>query len=184
MANSPAELLEFWFAGDRSVPRKTWFEVDEAFDADVRRRFLGLYEDAAKGELRLWRDEPDACLALVILLDQVPRNLFRGTARAFATDPEALTTARHALARGFDRGRTVPERMFFYLPFEHAEDLDTQEDSLRLFRDLGDENLLHWAERHHRVIALFGRFPHRNVALGRETTPDEAEWLEQWPEGF
>jgi uncharacterized protein (DUF924 family) len=137
-----------------------------------------VWERAARGELDPWRATPLASLALLVILDQFPRNMFRGTARAFATDPRALAAAGSALARGFDRLLSPSERTFVYLPFEHAEDLAAQRRSLALFEAL-DPNDMEYVKRHYEIIARFGRFPHRNAVLGRESTAEEIEFLKR-----
>ena len=182
-----AEVLGFWFGApespERGRPRKCWFEKGEAFDAEVRSRFLGVYERAAAGELSMWERTPLAALALTVALDQFPRNMFRGQARAFAADPAALQVARRLVNQGFDRLLRPVERWFVYLPFEHAEDLAVQRRSLALFEGLaGDPDsagTIAYAHRHYGVISRFGRFPHRNAVLGRESTADEAAFLSQ-----
>jgi uncharacterized protein (DUF924 family) len=174
---TPQDVLDFWFGQDR----KAWFEKRTAFDDEIRSRFLALYETAAAGGLAAWRNAPGSCLALVILLDQFPRNIFRGTARAFAADSLALDAARTMLERGWDRPLTDDERMFAYLPFEHSEALRDQDLSLKLFE--GNPNF-EWARKHWEIIRRFGRFPHRNAALGRENTPEEAKFLKQPGSGF
>ena len=171
------QLLDFWFGQDR----KAWFEKNPAFDEQIRARFLALYEQAAAGGLADWQHSPKSCLALVILLDQFPRNMFRGTARAFAGDALALAAARNIVERGWDKGMTEDERSFAYLPFEHSESLSDQEDSLRLFA--GQANF-EWARRHWEIIRRFGRFPHRNAIFGRESTPEEIDFLKQPGSGF
>jgi uncharacterized protein (DUF924 family) len=172
-----AEVLDFWFGRER----KAWFAKDAQFDAEIRSRFLPLYEQAAAGGLAGWREEPRSCLALVIVLDQFARNMFRGTARAFAADALALEAARTIVDRGWDKALTPDERTFAYLPFEHSESLEDQERSLRLFE--GSENF-EWARKHYEVVRRFGRFPHRNATLGRESTPEEIEFLKQPGSGF
>jgi uncharacterized protein (DUF924 family) len=172
-----AEVLEFWFGRER----KAWFAKDARFDTEIRSRFLQLHEQAAAGGLAGWQEEPRSCLALVIVLDQFPRNMFRGTARAFAADPLAREAARTLVDRGWDKALTADERTFAYLPFEHSESLEDQERSLRLFE--GSENF-EWARKHYEVVRRFGRFPHRNAALGRESTPEEIEFLKQPGSGF
>src|SRR5512135_3515327 len=165
------QVLSFWF-GNKSEygkRRKEWFSKDAAFDAAIRERFLALYEAAAHGDLARWQDESGDCLALIVLLDQFPRNMFRGSARAFASDGRALDAARHALAMGYDREMLPVERMFTYLPFEHFEETN---------------DVYQYAARHHEIIARFGRFPHRNEALGRRSTPEELEFLKQPGSGF
>ncbi len=180
--DTPAgEVLAFWFRGDPRDPR--WFRKDDAFDRDIRTRFLPLYERAARGELDAWREAPRSCLALIVVLDQFPRNMFRGSARAFATDPLALGAARHALARGWDRELAPAERLFAYLPFEHSENLQDQELACDLMRDF-DAEQRDYALRHRDIIRRFGRFPHRNAALGRASTPEEIEFLKSPGSGF
>jgi len=172
-----AEVLSFWFGQDH----KKWFVKDPAFDEDIRRRFLGLYELGVNRKLDDWKSEPKGCLALVIVLDQFPRNMFRNTARAFEGDSLALEAARIIVAQGWDKGYTEDERTFAYLPFEHSEALADQEESMRLFQ--GNPNL-EWARKHWEIVRRFGRFPHRNAALGRESTREELEFLEQPGSGF
>src|SRR5687767_5027385 len=166
------EVLDFWFGADR----KAWFEKNPAFDAEIRGRFLPLYERAAAGELQAWREDPAGCLALVILLDQFPRNMFRGSARAFATDALAREAARTMVERGWDKRLSPDERTFVYLPFEHSEALEDQELAMRLFE--GNPNF-EWARKHWEIIRRFGRFPHRNAALGRESAPEEIAFLKE-----
>ena len=175
-------MLAFWFGApnsrERGRPRKLWFEKAEAFDAEIRRRFLATWDRAARDELGRWQATPLASLALVVTLDQFPRNMFRGTARAFASDSVALAAARETIARGFDRLLSPVERPFVYLPFTHAEDLAAQRRSLALFHTL-DRESVESARRHYEIIARFGRFPHRNAVLGRQSTAEEAEFLKQ-----
>lgn len=171
------QLLDFWFGQDR----KAWFEKNPAFDEDIRTRFLALYEQAAAGGLEDWQRAPNSCLALVILLDQLPRNMFRSSARAFAADARALAAARVIVERGWDKDMTEDERTFAYLPFEHSESLEDQEMSLRLFA--GNPNY-EWARRHWEIIRRFGRFPHRNAILGRTSTPEEIAFLKTPGSGF
>jgi uncharacterized protein (DUF924 family) len=175
---TPADVLAFW----RAAGPKQWFAKDDAFDADIRARFMPTYEAAARGDLSEWEATPDGALALTIVLDQFPRNLFRHGAQAFATDAAARTVADRALARGFDSQVPTSERMFFYLPFEHSESMVDQDRSCALFRELGNADLLRWAELHADIIRRFGRFPHRNAVLGRTTTPDEQAFLDN--DGF
>ena len=172
------DVLAFW----RAAGPKKWFEKNDAFDAEIRQRFLPTYEAAADGALADWEATPDGALALTIVLDQFPRNMFRHDARAFAADMAARAVADRALARGFDRQVPSGERQFFYLPLEHSETMADQERCCALFRTLGDADLLRWAELHADVIRRFGRFPHRNVSLGRKTTPAEKAFLDD--DGF
>jgi uncharacterized protein (DUF924 family) len=167
-------VLEFWFRGD--AKRNEWFRKDRAFDDEIRARFLGLHGEAARGALASWKDSPRDCLALIITLDQFPRNMFRGAARAFSTDALALETAKHAVHAGYDRALRSVERTFVYLPFEHSENIADQECGLELFRGTPDFD---WVLRHHEIVKRFGRFPHRNAVLGRQSTPAEIEFLKQ-----
>lgn len=183
-------VLDFWLgpAERRGHNRAEWFRKDAAFDDQIRDRFLALVEQAAAGQLDAWRDDDQACLALLILLDQFPRNLFRNQARAFAADARAREVARHAIARGFDQRWHPVERIFAYLPLEHSEDLRDQEDCLALMKALAihpeTADFHVWAEKHRVIIERFGRFPHRNAALGRASTPEEIEFLKQPGSGF
>jgi uncharacterized protein (DUF924 family) len=172
-------VLDFWFRGNEE--RKEWFQKDPVFDAEIRARFLPLYEEAARGALAAWKHSPRECLALIILLDQFPRNMFRGDARTYATDALARAAARHAVAAGYDRSLSEIERTFVYLPFEHSENLADQERALELFR--GNPNY-EWARKHWEIVRRFGRFPHRNAVLGRQSTPAEIEFLKQPGSGF
>lgn len=172
-----AGLLGFWF--DELSEADYWRRNDEV-DARIRREFAGLQQRAAAGELDHWQSTPEGALALVIALDQLPRNMFRNDPRAFATDAKALATAEAAIAAGFDRKLPNDRCMFLYMPFEHSEDLTVQERSLEIFKRLGlSDEVYGFVERHHEIIARFGRFPHRNATLGRETTPEEAAFLEE-----
>jgi len=174
-----AEVLKFWFGSDR----KAWFEKNPAFDDEIRRRFLPLYELGAAGKLSHWKQASSDCLALVILLDQFPRNMFRNSARAFSSDSLALDAARHLVSMDYDKGMSVDERTFAYLPFEHSELLADQLRSCELMQPLGEE-VYRYAVRHREIIERFGRFPHRNAALGRASTPEEALFLQQPGSGF
>ena len=184
------EILAFWFGDgkERGQSRAEWFKKDAAFDADIRARFLATYERAVDGEFADWINAPHACLALIVLLDQFPRNMFRGTRRAFEADHLARRAARHALAKEHDRPLKPVERMFIYLPLEHSEHLPDQELCLRLMKELSvfrETRELHvWAEKHLVIIQRFGRFPHRNDALGRASTAEEIEFLKQPGSGF
>jgi uncharacterized protein (DUF924 family) len=169
-----AEIVRFW----RDAGPKRWFEKNDAFDLTVRQRFLQLHEAAARGELALIEDSAEGALALVILLDQFPRNMFRGSPQAFATDPLARDVARRALARGFDRAIEASLRQFFYIPFMHSEALADQDFCVQLCGTLDQPGLSQYAVTHRDVIAQFGRFPHRNQLLGRDTTAAEREFLD------
>jgi steroid delta-isomerase-like uncharacterized protein len=200
MSAPHAELLAFWFGTELDSPEamaergRLWFEGGADVDRELRARFGDLPERAASGALDGWRDSPRSALALVIALDQLPRNLFRGSARTFGYDGLALEAASAALERGFDRDVHPLEAGFFYLPFEHAERLDCQERSVALFEALAARGPAHlrsalesWADfarRHRDVIARFGRFPHRNALLGRLPTAAERAYLESGGESF
>jgi uncharacterized protein (DUF924 family) len=170
---TPQSVLAFW----RAAGPDKWFEDDAGFDAEISRRFAGTYAAATAGELA-WDENPEGALALVVVLDQFPRNMFRNSARAFAADPPAREVASRAIARGFDQLVPIAERMFFYLPFEHSEDLADQERCVALNRASGDEDATKWAEHHADIIRRFGRFPHRNAVLGRATTAEEQAFLD------
>jgi uncharacterized protein (DUF924 family) len=172
-AVAPHDVLAFW----RAAGPDKWFTKDAAFDDAIRARFLATCEAAAARALA-WDDSAEGALALLIVLDQFPRNIFRGSARAFAADPLAREVATRAIARGFDSQVAVAERGFFYLPFEHSEALADQERCVALNRASGDADALKWAELHADIIRRFGRFPHRNAVLGRATTPDEQAFLD------
>jgi len=185
--SSPTEVLDFWF-GRENEPgygefREEWFRKDEAFDREVADRFGDLYERAAAGELDGWREEAESCLALVIVLDQFPRNMFRGDAKTHATDDKALATAKYAVEHALDRGLPGFQKIFLYMPFMHAESVEDQRRSVELFEALASEpggpDVREYAVGHRDIVERFGRFPHRNAILGRETTPEEAEFLTQ-----
>jgi uncharacterized protein (DUF924 family) len=172
-AVAPQDVLAFW----RAAGPDKWFAKDTAFDDEIRTRFLATYE-AAAARMLAWDDTAEGALALLIVLDQLPRNMFRGSARAFAADPLAREVTMRAIARGFDLAVAVPERSFFYLPFEHSETLADQERGVALNRASGDADALKWAELHADIIRRFGRFPHRNAVLDRTTTPEEQAFLD------
>ncbi len=170
----PKDVIDFWFGVD---PEK-WYTKDDAFDAAIRERFLPTYEAAANARLSEWEAEPESALALVIVLDQFSRNMFRNSPRTFAADALALAIAKNAVARGFDKTLELQKRNFFYLPFMHSEHLEDQERCVALSREAGDPNTLKYAEIHADIIRRFGRFPHRNAILGRATTPEERAFLD------
>ena len=185
--SSVDEVLEFWFGtqdDDLDKTQSRWFNEDPEFDRLCSERFIHRYEDAAGGLLDDWKTNPRSCLALVLLLDQFPRNMFRDTSRAFATDAKARDIVRHAIGAGFDRALSAVERMFLYLPLQHSENLNDQFESVRLTRELAAEDLgmadtLKYAEQHLETIQRFGRFPARNAALGRQSTDQELAFLNQ-----
>ena len=171
---SPADVVAFW----REAGPKAWFKKDDAFDEEIRRRFLQVHEAAADGRLTDWEAGAEGALALLILLDQFPRNMFRGTARMFAGDPMARAIAAGAIVRGFDAQVPNEMRGFFYLPFEHSEDIADQARSVAFYKAIDDADGLKWAELHADIIRRFGRFPHRNAMLGRATTAEEQAFLD------
>jgi uncharacterized protein (DUF924 family) len=173
------DITGYW----RAAGPQKWFRKDVRFDEAIRLKFEPVHHRAARGEYDAWRNTAEGCLALLILLDQFPRNLWRGSPHAFATDALARQIARHAVQADFDQETEPTLRPFFYLPFEHSEDPADQELSVALttaLRDAtGDEDTLKWAIVHRDIITRFGRFPHRNRALGRETTAEEQEFLDE-----
>lgn len=191
---APEPVLHFWFGAlaggfaDAAL-RRRWFKADDAFDEAIRDRFTPLQRRAEAGELDAWLTSPRGSLAYVLLTDQFPRNLYRGSARAFACDPLARAAAARGIRQGFDEALGFDERAFYYLPFEHSEDLLDQHTSVGLFTTLRDEtpqgkrhltgDYLRHAHEHRDVIRRFGRFPYRNAALGRASTPEERDWLDQ-----
>ena len=168
----PQTIIDFW----RDLGPGGWFRKDDEVDATIRRRFGDVHERAARGELDGWAQEPNGALALVILLDQFPRNMFRGTPRMFATDEKALALARNALARGDHYGVGEDVNQFFAMPLMHSETLADQEDCVRWMREIGEENVP-FAEEHRDIVARCGRFPHRNAVLGRPATAEEEAFL-------
>jgi uncharacterized protein (DUF924 family) len=163
-------ILQFWFSHDWD----DWWKADPAFDAEIGRRFLKLWEEERENVPDHFLGDPDSAVAAVLLFDQFPRNMFRGTADQFATDPLALDIAKGAIERGFDDGMTSARRGFLYMPFQHSESLADQRRSLLLFTALGSAEHLKYAKKHHDVIEKYGRFPHRNAVLGRKPTALEA----------
>jgi uncharacterized protein (DUF924 family) len=198
-------VRDFWFgplpmsAGDFNRRMRFWFgdetsEIRRQRDAQIRRRFGELFERAAGGQLPTWADGPRRRLSLIILLDQFPRNMFRGTARAFATDDQALALALSGMQSAADAALDVIERLFFYMPLQHAESREVQDESVAAYRRLLSEtpeelhaafgSALRSADNHRGIIERFGRFPYRNRALGRTSTPQELEWLRKGGENF
>lgn len=171
---TPSGILAFW----REAGGERWYKRDDAFDAEVRRRFLAVWQKAAAGEFASWEASDDGALALVIVLDQFPRNMFRGTPQAFASDAQARDVARRAIAKAVDR-RVDPILLeFLYLPFMHSEHLADQPDCVALFQNTDNAENLKYAREHADIIERFGRFPHRNRLLGRDTTEEEQAFLE------
>jgi uncharacterized protein (DUF924 family) len=169
------DVIGFW----RQAGPEKWFKKVPAFDEAIRLKFEPVHHAAARGEYDAWAQSADGALALLILLDQFPRNLYRKSGHAFATDPKARAIARAAIEAGFDRQVDAALRNFFYLPFQHSENLTDQDYGLALCAEAGDADNLKWAGLHRDIIARFNRFPHRNAALGRVTTPEEQEFLDE-----
>ena len=174
MTTTAAEVVRFW----RQAGMQAWFNGGEAFDRQCEALFLAAHLAAARREHEDWLDSAEGALALLILLDQIPRNVFRGSGHAFASDGLARHYAERALAAGHDAAFEPELRAFFYLPFEHSEDLADQQRSVALFEVLGNQTYTQYALEHRRVIERFGRFPHRNRALGRINTAEEQAWLD------
>ena len=172
--SDPRSIVSTW----AQAGLERWFVVDPTFDASLRHRFQADHLAAARGDRDAWSTEPEGALALLILLDQIPRNIFRGTAHMFATDPLALRWARLFLDAGFDQTFDPDLRLLFYLPFTHSEALDDQATSVARRQPLGPR-IVRKAAEHRDIIARFGRFPHRNAMLGRDTTPQERDYLAQ-----
>jgi uncharacterized protein (DUF924 family) len=179
----PSDVLDFWF---KETPSKKWFAVDPAFDAEIRQRFEATWRLGVSGGLKHWENEPNGPLALIVLFDQFPRNMFRGTGEAFASDAIAREVAKRAIAQRRDLEVPAPVRSFFYLPLMHSEHLTDQEECVRLTRErLGEDHVSYpYALSHRAAVERFGRFPARNVALGRPTTDEEQAFLKHNPSGF
>lgn len=180
MSKDPEDILNYWFM---EIGPARWFKPDPALDEQIRVRFLDWHEQALRGELKAWEDTPGGMLALLLLYDAFPRRMFRGTARAYATDDMAIDLARAGIIRHFDDRIDRQFKLFFYLPFGHAENLGDQRLAVYYVRERTKES--HWideAEERQQIIQCFGRFPHRNAALGRETTPEEAEYMSHFKE--
>lgn len=171
---TPGEILSFW----RAAGPEKWWKKDDAFDRTIRAQFMPVHEAAARGEFAHWEDSAEGALALILLFDQFPRNMFRRSPHAFATDPLARALAARALARGFDKAIDETLRPFFYMPFMHSEVLADQDRCLQLFAALGSDGESNYATDHRDIIAKFGRFPHRNRVLGRDTTEAEQAFLD------
>lgn len=171
---TPEEVISFWEQAGES----RWFTKDAAFDGQLKVRFGKALPEARDGAFDAWADTPEGALGLVILLDQVSRNVHRGSPLAFAGDGRALRVAKQSVARGFHRLLPAPRAQWFILPYEHAEDLDTQRRGVALFQSMGLAEMAHWAQIHLDIIARFGRFPHRNAILGRISTPEELAFLQ------
>lgn len=172
--NAITELLEFWFS---ERVEKFWFNSTKTFDEELRQKYLPLLEQAEQGQLNVWQQTPLGSLALVIVLDQLPLNLFRQQARSFATESQARDVAQQAIDNGFDAGLSDKQKAFLYLPFMHSENMSNQDRSVELFEKAGLQDNLKYAKHHRSIVKRFGRFPHRNKILGRDSTPDEVSYL-------
>ncbi len=177
------EILNFWF--EETAPA-LWFQVNDEFDTHIRERFASAYDFARLGGCDHWQGDADGCLALCLLYDQFPRNMFRGTARMYESDRQGIVIAKLAIAKGFDQILSLPKRRFIYLPFEHSENLQDQKRAVALFEKTKgyDPWSFDYALKHMRVVEKFGRFPHRNILLGRVSTPEENDFLKANPKGY
>lgn len=171
---APGDLIRFWFS-ERVQP--LWFNSTDAFDAELREQYLHICRAALNGELDHWADTPEGALALVICLDQIPLNIFRGQVESFAGEAASRKVAAMAIERGFDQSFSNAQKAFLYMPYMHSEDLSDQDRVLELFEQAGLMDNLQWAKHHREIVKRFGRFPHRNAILGRESTAEEKEWL-------
>jgi uncharacterized protein (DUF924 family) len=176
MIAEPEEIVRFWF---EELSPKEWYGAPPRVDAEIKARFGETYEALKDAVPPDWLEEPEGMLAAILVLDQFPRNMFRGAPQAFATDERALSLSERAIAEGMDMTLPPEKRCFVYIPFQHSEDLDIQKRSLELFTALGNPENLDFAKRHEAIIARFGRFPHRNAILGRTSTPEEEAFLKQ-----
>ena len=168
------QVIDFWFS---NRVRSQWFSATEALDAEIRERYEQLWKMAAPGELDHWMDDPVGALALTIVLDQFPLNMFRGQPRSFATEKKAVEVARHAIGNGYDVRLEGDKLPFLFMPFMHSEDLADQETSVALYKKAGLENNIRFAEHHREIVRRYGRFPHRNSILGRKSSDDEIRYL-------
>jgi len=183
MRDTKTEILHFWFT--ETEPQQ-WFQVSSAFDSQVRERFMVVYNMAREGLCDGWKTEPEGCLALCLVFDQFPHHIFRGKREAFDMADKSLSVAKYAVAKGFDQALPPLKRRFVYLPYEHSERLTDQDECVALFRAMKDDDPqgYEYALRHRDVIEKFGRFPHQNELLGRESTPVEEVFLADNPQGF
>ncbi len=172
----PAEIIKFWFD---EIDSTLWFKKDDQFDQELKARFSVIHQSAAQSELFDWRTDAEGRLAEIIVLDQFSRNFYRDSAAAFASDPLSLALAQEAVALGLDQQLAPQKRVFLYMPYMHSESVKVHEVALQLFTDLGRENNLDYELRHKAIIERFGRYPHRNKVLGRQSSPEEIEFLTQ-----
>lgn len=171
---TPGDLVDFWFS---EYSRQYWFSSTPEYDREVHSRFEPLWEQGRDGQLADWEETATGALALVILLDQLPLNMFRGRPQGFASEAQSQEVADRAIVRGLDAALTDEQKAFLYLPFMHSESLVDQDRSVSLFEQAGLDDNVKWARHHREIVRRFGRFPHRNAILGRESTPGELQWL-------
>ena len=169
------DIVDFWFAEEC---RKCWFNATSEMDEMIRKRFESIWRDARDNKLRSWMDSAEGCLALVIILDQFPLNMYRGKAESFSTEAASREVARYAIEQGFDQNMSVEEKGFLFLPFMHSENMEDQNESIALFERAGMTDNLKWARHHRDIVQRFGRFPHRNNILGRENSQQEDVYLQ------
>lgn len=174
MNNTPEEILEFWFT---EPVNQHWFNSTQELDDQIKNRYQLLWEQAARGDMDDWKTTANGCLALVIILDQFPLNMFRGEARSFSTEQQAVSISHHAIEQGLDQQLPGDQVAFLYMPLMHSESLDDQDQAVASFEAAGLQYNLEFARHHREIVRRFGRFPHRNEALGRESTVEEREWL-------
>ncbi|MDD5241669.1 MAG: DUF924 domain-containing protein [Sulfuricella sp.] len=172
---TPEEIIGFWYSAEM---RQRWFSSTPELDADIRNRYESLWASAARGELDEWKSGPEGCLALIIVLDQFPLNMFRGEAKSFQTEHQAIEATKYALAKGYNKVLPAEQLAFLYMPLMHSENLEDQDLSVKLFAEARLESNLRFAQHHRELIRKFSRFPHRNAILGRESTPAEIEYLQ------
>lgn len=171
---TPDDILDFWFSPDMKT---RWFSSTAELDRRIRERFEGLWRKAVEGQLDDWKATPEGCLALVIVLDQLPLNMFRGQALSFSSEQQAIQATRYALEQGYHQHIPAERLGFLFMPLMHSENLADQDLSLQLFEEAGLESNLYWARHHRELIRRFGRFPHRNAILGRASSPEEIDYL-------
>ncbi len=171
---SPDDILDFWYAENM---RPRWFSSTPALDGEIRARFEALWISAAAGGLEHWKTSPEGCLALVIVLDQFPLNMFRGEAKSFSTEQQAVQASKYAIAQGYDQSIACERLAFLYMPLMHSENLVDQDLAVKLFEQAGLEANLRFARHHRELIRRFGRFPHRNAILGRKSSREEVDYL-------
>ena len=174
MTLDPQDIIDFWYSPDIKA---AWFKSTPGLDGQIRQRFESVWQSASEYELDAWMASPEGCLALVIILDQLPLNMFRGEAKSFSTEDQAVEVCLHAIEQGYDQQLNRDQQAFLYMPLMHSERMDHQDKSVALFAEAGLKDNLRFAEHHRAIIARFGRFPHRNAILNRSCTPEELEYL-------